>query len=96
MEIIGCPVRANRVVWQNIDGEVVIADIDGSTIRILNETASLIWALADGTRQTEDIVPEVCDKFEVTPEQARADVMEFCQELLQAGLISMKEGSNEA
>jgi hypothetical protein len=95
MEITGCPVRNERVVWKNIDGEVVIADMEGSTIRMLNKTAGLIWASADGTRRIEDIVAEVYDKFEITPEQARADVMEFCRELLQAGLISMKEGSRE-
>jgi len=96
MKITGCPVRTNRVVWKNIDGEVVIADMEGSTVRILNKTAGLIWTLADGTKKVEEMVPEVCDKFEVTPKQAHTDVMEFCQELLQAGLISMKEGSHEA
>jgi hypothetical protein len=92
MEITGCPVRNNKVVWKNIAGEVVIADREGSTLRTLNKTASLIWILADGTRQIVDMVPEVCDKFETTPEQAQADIKEFCQELLQAGLISVKEG----
>ncbi len=90
------PMRDQRVVWRDIAGEVVIAERDNRTIRVLNKTASLIWALADGTRQAEAIVAEVCNQFEVAPEQARADVEEFCRELLEAGLISMKEGSHEA
>jgi hypothetical protein len=92
MGMTGYLFRNNRVVWKNIDGEVVIADMEGCTLRTLNKTASLIWILADGTRRIEDIVLGICDKFETTPEQARADVTEFCQELLQAGLISVNEG----
>ncbi len=90
------PIRDKRFVWRDIAGEVVIAERNNRTIRVLNRTASLIWTLADGTRQTKDIVAEVCSKFEVAPEQARSDVEEFCQQLLEAGLISMKDGSKEA
>jgi len=83
------PIRDKRLVWRDIAGEIVIADRDGHTVRVLNKTASLIWTLADGTRGTEDLVAEVCHRFEVAPEQARIDVNEFCQQLLEAGLISM-------
>ncbi len=52
------PVRDKSVVWRDIAGEVVIAERDNRTIRVLNKTASLIWTLADGTRRAEDIVVE--------------------------------------
>lgn len=90
------PIRDQNVVWRDIAGEVVIAQRDNSLIRVLNNTASLIWTLADGTRQTGDITAEVCSRFEVTPEQARIDVDEFCQELLGAGLVSFVGGHQEA
>jgi hypothetical protein len=89
------PIRDQDVVWRDIAGEVVIAQRDNSLIRVLNNTASLIWTLADGTIQTDGIVAEVCSRFEVAPEQARADINEFCQELLEAGLINMKDSSQE-
>jgi len=85
------PVRDKRFVWRDIAGEVVIAERDGQTVRILNKTAGVIWALADGTKPTEDIVAEVCNRFEVAPEKARIDVEKFCRQLLEAGLISMKD-----
>jgi hypothetical protein len=95
MQITAYPVRVDQVVWQNIDGEVVIVDPESSTMRILNKTASLIWSLADGTRQTEGIIAEVCRVFDVDEEQARADVDEFCRELLEAGLIGISESALE-
>ncbi len=95
MDTLLNPVRTNNVVWRDIAGEVVIAERDNRTIRILNKTASLIWTLADGTRKVETITTEVCNKFEVTPEQARTDVEEFCQQLLDAGLINMNHSSHQ-
>jgi hypothetical protein len=90
------PIRDMHAVWRDITGEVVIAAHNSQTICVLNKTASLIWTLADGTRQVKDIVAEVCSGFEVTPEQARVDVEEFCRQLLEAGLISMNNGSKDA
>ncbi len=89
------PIRDRRIVWRDIAGEVVIAERDNRTIRVLNRTASLIWTMSDGKRQIGEIVAEVCRKFEVEPEQARADVDGFCRQLLEVGLISMKEGAAE-
>ena len=89
------PVRDKRLVWRDIAGEVVIAERDSNTIRVLNKTASFIWTLADGTKHTEAIAAELCKRFEVAPEQARVDVDEFCQQLLEAGLISMNNVSQE-
>lgn len=90
------PIRDKRVVWRDIAGEVVIAERDNHTVHVLNKTASLIWILADGTRQADAIAAEVCCKFEVSPEQARADVDEFCQQLLEARLISIEDTPPEA
>ncbi len=88
MVIAVYPTRDTRFVWRDIAGEVVIAERDNNTVHVLNKTGSLIWALADGTKPAEDIVAEVCSRFDVPPEQARADVEEFCQQLFDAGLLS--------
>ena len=92
MKITGYPIRDDAVVWRDIAGEVVIAERDSGSIHVLNRTASLIWASADGTKQVDELATDICNRFEVTPEQARADAEEFCSQLLEAGLISLKEG----
>ena len=88
MVIKGCPVRKSHVVWRDIAGEVVIAERN-DTLHVLNRTASLIWRLADGNRQMEDIISEICNRFDVTREEALLDAEESCRELLQAGLVTM-------
>ena len=93
MAVTGYPIRNQGVVWRDIAGEVVIAERDNSTVSILNKTASLIWSLADGTKQVEDMVIAICNRFEVTTEEAWADTEEFCLELLEAGLVSFNGNS---
>ena len=93
MVVMGYPIRNQDVVWRDIAGEVVIAERFSSTVHVLNKTASMIWTLADGTRQPEDIAVAVCSRFDVALEQAQADVEEFCQQLLEAGLLSTKDVS---
>ena len=92
MAVKGYPVRNDNIVWRNVAGEVVIAERDNSKLHVLNGTASLIWSMADGTKQIEDMVTAICNRFEVTPEQAWTDAEEFCDELLGAGLISLNNG----
>jgi hypothetical protein len=88
-------IRSEGVVWRDVSGEVVIAERDNSTLHVLNKTASLIWTLADGTNQMNDLATAICNRFDVTPEQARVDTEEFCKQLLRAGLVWLKDGSQE-
>ena len=70
------PVRDEGIVWRDIADEVVLVEKDYTTIHVLNKTASLIWTLADGTRHVDDIVSEICNRFDVTSEQARTHTEE--------------------
>ena len=96
MAIAGYLVRSDNVVWRDIAGEVVIAERNNSTMHVLNKTAGLIWSLADGTKQVNDIAADISKRFDVSLEQAQADTEEFYDQLLELGLINMKEEPQEA
>jgi hypothetical protein len=85
--------RNNGVIWRDIAGEVVIVGEGDHKIRMLNRTASLIWSLADGTKDLNGIARVLHETFEVTPEEARADAEGFCSELVEAGLVSLSDSS---
>ena len=95
VQLQGCLVRDDNAIWRLIAGNVVIAEKDSGKIHYLNKTASVIWSLADGTRKTDDIITELHNKFEVTIEEARTDVEEFCRRLLKDKLISIKENNEK-
>ena len=89
MAVNGLVTRTDGVIWRDIAGEVVIVGEESRTVRMLNRTASVIWLLADGTRDLEDIAGALSERFDVSPGQARADAEEFCSELAEAGLVTV-------
>jgi hypothetical protein len=91
----GYVTRDKSVIWRDIAGEVVIVGEEDHTVRMLNKTASAIWSLADGTRDLDDIASAICEAFDVTGEEARADVEGFCSELVEAGLLTLSDAPAE-
>lgn len=81
------PKRREDNIWRDIGGEVVILDEDDTQVCLLNKTAALIWTLADGTRTLAEIAESICQRFEVSPQEAVADVQEFSAQLLEADLV---------
>ncbi len=88
--------RDETMIWRDIGGEVVIVGQEDNTVRMLNETASYIWSLADGTMRIEDMVSALCNKFNVSADEARVDVEQFCSELVEARLASIRELPQES
>ena len=60
---------------------------DLNSIFTLNETGSLIWSMLDSPRRESDLIAALVDAFEVSPEDARADVRGYLDRLLAAGMI---------
>jgi hypothetical protein len=81
------PVRNEGIAWRDIAGEVLIVGEDTSRVRTLNKTASV--------KRLDEIAAAIYDRFEVTTEQAKADVEHFCRELLAADLITLQDSPVE-
>jgi len=79
--------RCEDFVWRDIGGEVVILNEEGTQVCLLNKTASSIWTLCDGTKALDEIAAQLCDRFDVSSAEALADVQEFADELVGAGLV---------
>ena len=84
--------KKEDLVTRNIGGETIIVPVEGhvgdlDAIYTLNEVGAIVWELIDGQSSLDQIVAAVCDRYEVTPEEARRDVIELIESLEEAGLI---------
>jgi hypothetical protein len=91
-------VKVGEFVTRLVVDETIVVPIksgvgDLDSIYTFNEVGAVIWSLVDGTKNVNDIVDEVTDRFEVEPEEARKDVLEFLGTLNTAGLIVPSGGS---
>ena len=71
---------------RQIAGEFILVPIRQSageveSIYTLNEVGTRIWELLDGQRSLLQIRDLLVDEFEVSPEEAETDLLEFMQGL---------------
>ena len=72
---------------QVVEGEAVLLDLEGRTILGLNAVASFLWPLLDGRRTVAELGDAVAERFSVTAERARGDVLRFLVDLQGRGLV---------
>jgi hypothetical protein len=79
--------RADRVDWRQVDGEVVALDRQSSQYLAINATGAVVWTeLVEGAT-ADQLVDAVTARFEVSPEQARRDVEGFLADLARRRLL---------
>ena len=76
------------VLSRTLDDEIVLYDTKRGRIHFLNETASQVWGLCDGTRGHDEVVVQMLERFEVPRERMGRDLEELLETLSQQELIS--------
>jgi len=84
--------KKGDIVTREIAGETLLVPIRGNLadmqqIFTLNEVAASVWSCLDGRQGVHAIRQEIVDGFQVTLDQADADIRAFLGQLTQAGLI---------
>ena len=78
------------IVHRNIAGEAILVPIrqhvaDLESIYTLDEVGARIWELVDGQRRVKEIRDAIVEEYEVSPDVAEADLVEFIQQLEEVG-----------
>ena len=84
--------KNSSVVKREIAGEVLLVPIRGQLAQlhrlfVLNEVGDFIWQQIDGVRDLAAIHRGMVERFEVSDEEARADLIEYVGSLRDAQLI---------
>lgn len=79
--------RRTEVVSGAVGEEAVLVTPSQARVRMLNETGSRLWTLADGNLTLQQMADALSAEYDVTPDLAAADVLAFAHDLLAAGLI---------
>ncbi len=78
--------KSDSIVFRKIADEFILVPIrqnvgDLESISTLNEVAARIWELIDGKMKVREIKDKIVEEFEVTPQQAEKDLIEYLQQL---------------
>jgi hypothetical protein len=85
-------VRSSTVVSREIGGETLVVPVRGGvgdldSIFSFNPLGSDLWNLLQAGRSVEEMADWVVERYEVTSQQALADIQAFLDELTRAGLV---------
>ena len=89
MEVNSRPMHIPDLVWRTMDDEMVIIRPGDGAIRVLNTVGAFIWNEMDGIHTIDDLVERVCAEYEVEAEEARSDLVEFLQDLVTEGFVTL-------
>ena len=76
-------------VETEVDGEVLIVDLDGGELFSLSGTARDIWRLIDGERSADAIVEALQQEFTAPAGAVEQDVRALLNELQDAALVAL-------
>jgi hypothetical protein len=79
--------RMGSVVVREIDGEVLLLDLDSSQIHQLNETASFVWRSCREAVSVQEIADQFGERFGVDWKTASKDVEDVLERLQSLNLI---------
>ena len=91
-DLTKCFLKESDFATRSILGETIIVPIKGgvgdlNSIYVLNELGTQIWELIDGKSTINRMIEEICEAYDVGPEEAEKDTMEFLSSLEVSGLI---------
>lgn len=87
--------HADDVICRQVGTESILVPIRNNVgsldyIYTLSAVAARIWALLDGTRSIDDVIGAICEEYEVSREEAAADVAELVSDLENVSLVLQK------
>ena len=81
-------VQAKDIISRRIGDNIVVIKDNGRSTHVLNKTAAFIWEMCDGMYGIDEIAAHLNGRFDVSLEEARADVSEIIKKLTQAGIMN--------
>ena len=79
--------RLGDLTWQELDGEIIVLDLQGSAYYQLNAPGALLWQrLVDGCRRA-DLEAVLVEHYGIDAAQAADDVDGFVTDLLARRLL---------
>jgi hypothetical protein len=83
-------VFTDAVFAQEIDGEMVLLDMNSENYFGLDEVGTAIWKAIEEKKMIQDVYETLLEEFDVEEEVLKKDLIDFIKELESSGLIEVK------
>ena len=83
--------RAEEVAAKVIDGEAILINLANGIYYSMDKVGGLVWEMVEKGYSLKEVVSAVVERYDVSREQAEADVQRLLEELLQENLVTVAE-----
>jgi Coenzyme PQQ synthesis protein D (PqqD) len=80
-------IRTEGLVWQELEGELVLMDLERSVYLTTNATGSVLAKLLTEERTREELADHLVEQFGIDRERALVDVDTFTAQLREKKLL---------
>ena len=88
--------RAEEVAAKVMDGEAIIINLANGVYYSMDKVGGLIWEAIERESSVAAIIAETVARYDVSTEQAEADIQRLAEELLQENLVTVSENNGSA
>ncbi len=82
--------RKPGMLFNEIDGEVVMLSIENSEYYGMDKVGSRIWELLENPMRFMELVAKLMEEFEVTEEQCHKETLEFVKKMTEKKLLNLE------
>lgn len=80
-----------QTLYEEIDGEAVLLNLDSGKYYGLDEVGSRMWALLTHHRAIEPAYRTLLEEYDVAPERLQRDLLTLVEDLVAHGLLDIVE-----
>jgi len=84
-------VRTDLLATTLSEKELVMMNMDKGKYYGMEDTGKVIWDFLEQSRTVGEVCAEVCKQFEIEPEVAEKDTIDFLNHLVEEGLVVVQE-----
>lgn len=89
-------INTPKVISETIDGETIIINLESGNYFSLNASGGDLWQELARNAPRTAILQNLCRRYQLNPDQAKADIEEFFARLMQENLIVDRPGGSPA
>ncbi len=80
--------RTESIAWQELDGELVVLDLESSTYLSANPTGTFLAGMLREERSLDELRDALVAEYGITPQVAEVDARAYVDELRELGLLA--------
>jgi aminoglycoside phosphotransferase (APT) family kinase protein len=80
--------KSPDAAYRTYDGQATIVLPSLARVNVLNEVGSAIWERIDGRRSLQEILDAIVGDYDISRDQALADLEQFIAALREHGMVS--------